>query len=134
MAELILRKKIKKKKIKWWDVASRGIHAEVGGTISPNSKTVLEEIGVSSEGFAPKQLNQKIIEKSYIVICMTYSQKQMLESCGNVICIRDICGYDIPDPYGGSVELYRRTRDALSVACDSVIENIILKANQNTGE
>lgn len=125
MAEFLLRNKIKKRKIKWWDVSSCGIHAEVGGTISPNSKTALEEVGIKADKFAPRQLTQKIISASTIVICMTQSQKQMLEECGNVFCVRDVCGYDVPDPYGRDLEAYRLTREALSRACDVLIEDYI---------
>lgn len=125
MAELILRHKIKAKKIRWWDVASCGIAAEVGGAISANSKRALSEMGISSEKFKPRQLTQKIIDGSTIVICMTLSQKQMLEACGNVFCVRDVCGYDVPDPYGYGLEEYRAARDAIAFACDKIIENYI---------
>lgn len=127
MAEALLRDKIKKNKIKWWDVASSGIHAEVGGTISENSKTALEEIGITVKNFSPKQLTQKRIASSTLVVCMTASQKQMLEDCGNVFCVKDICGYDIPDPYGCNLDAYRITRNALDKACDLIISNYILQ-------
>ncbi|MDE6441554.1 MAG: hypothetical protein K2L12_02225 [Clostridia bacterium] len=126
MAEALLRDKIKKNKIKWWDVASCGIQADVGGTISPNSKIALSEVGIKVDNFEPKQLTQKRISASTLVICMTANQKQMLEDCGNVACIRDMCGYDIPDPYGYNLQMYRQTRDALSLACDNIIRNYIL--------
>lgn len=125
MAEFLLRNKLKKRKIRWWDVSSCGINAEVGGTISPNSKTALEEVGIKVDKFEPTQLTQKKIGASTIVICMTQSQKQMLEGCGHVFCVRDVCGYDVPDPYGRDIEAYRATREALSRACDALIENYI---------
>lgn len=125
MAEAILRTKIKRNKIRWWDVSSCGIHAEVDGTISPNSKIALEDIGISVENFKPRQLTQKLIESSTIVICMTESQKKMLEACGNVYCIKDMCGYDVPDPYGCNLDAYRVTRDAISRACDIIIKNYV---------
>ena len=125
MAEILLKNKIKKNKIRWWDVSSCGIHAEAGGTISLGSKTALAEIGIKVDSFTPRQLTQKLIDKSNIVICMTQSQKQVLEACGNVYCIKDICGYDIPDPYGCGLDTYRVTRDALSRACDIIIKNYI---------
>ena len=100
MAEALLRSKIKKNKITWWDAASCGIQAEVGGSISPNSKKALEEVGISVDKFKPTQLTQKKITASTLVVCMTQSQKQLLEECGNIFCVRDICGYDVPDPYG----------------------------------
>ena len=56
---------------------------------------------------------------------MTQSQKQILEACGNVYCIKDMCGYDVPDPYGCGLDTYRVTRDALSRACDIIIKNYI---------
>ena len=125
MAEALLRDKIKKNRIKWWDVLSCGINAEVGGNISNNSRYALREVGIAVDNFAPRQLTQKIISASTLVICMTSSQKQMLEACGNVTCIKDICGYDIPDPYGMDIQAYRIARDALSKACDKIIENYI---------
>lgn len=125
MAELLLRDKIKKNKIKWWDVSSCGINAEVGGTISLNSKLALFEAGIVSDNFAPKQLTQKIISSSTLVVCMTASQKQVLEDCGNVVCVKEICGYDIPDPYGMDLQAYRITRDAINKACDKIIIEFI---------
>lgn len=127
MAEMILRDKIKSRKIKWWDVISRGIAAETDGGLSGNAHIALAEKGIKVlPSFRPRQLTQRIIEASEIVITMTTSQKQTLEGCGNVLCIKDICGYDVPDPYGGSLDVYRITRDALNVACDKIIEKIIL--------
>lgn len=125
MAEYLLRTKIKRNKIRWWDVLSCGTHAEVGGTISPNSKTALEEVGIAVEDFKPRQLTQKLIESSAFVVCMTESQKKMLEACGNVYCIKDMCGYDVPDPYGCNLDAYKVTRDAISRACDIIIKNYI---------
>lgn len=125
MAEALLRNKIKRNKIRWWDVISSGVHAEVGGTISENSKKALEETGIKVDRFKPRQLTQKLLDASTIVICMTESQKKMLEACGNVFCIKDVCGYDVPDPYGCTLDTYRVTRDALSRACDIIIKNYI---------
>ncbi len=127
MAEFLLKTKIKKNKIKWWSVASCGIHAEIGSPISANSKTALEEVGVAVTKFLPKQLTQQIISDSVLVVCMTQNQKQMLEECGNVVCVKDICGYDIPDPYGCDINVYRMTRDALDGACDKIIQDFILQ-------
>ena len=125
MAEALLRDKIKKNKIKWWSVSSCGINAEVGGTISCNSRQALAEIGIAVDGFSPKQLTQKIIASSTLVVCMTASQKQVIEACGNVTCVKEICGFDVPDPYGRDIQAYRATRDALSTACDEIIEGYI---------
>jgi len=127
MAEAILRAEIKRRKIKWWDVASCGISAEVGGSISPNSKTALEEINVSVKNFKPRQLTQKQIESSTLVLTMTEQQRLILEECGNIRSVKEMCGFDIPDPYGCGLEVYRITRDALISVCNTIIEEYILK-------
>lgn len=129
MAEAILRSKIKKQKIKWWDVSSCGIFAEVGGSVSPLSMQALEEAGFTLIKFAPKQLSQSAIDKSYAVVCMTEKQKQIIEGCGKVFCIKELCGFDVPDPYGQDITVYRATRDMLARACDIIIEKIILAEN-----
>lgn len=131
MAQMILRSKMKERKIKWWDVASCGIRAEVGADMSANSRAALHDAGIEIVAFQSRQLTQKMIESSTLVITMTASQKQVLEGCGNVVCVKDICGYDIPDPYGGNLELYKKTRDALTTACDDIIENFILNYKEN---
>lgn len=127
MAEALLRSKIKKNKIKWWDVYSCGIRAEVGRPMSLNSQIALREVGIKADNFTPTQLTQKKINSSTIVICMTDLQRQMLEDCGNVFSVKELCGFDVPDPYGCDLEVYRKTRDLLSSACDWLIENYIKK-------
>jgi protein-tyrosine phosphatase len=126
MAELLLKNKLKQQKIRWWEVHSRGIHAAVDEGMSENAQIVLKEAGIDVEAFQPKQLTQAIIEKSFVVITMTESQKQLLSGCGNIVSVKDLCGYDIPDPYGLDLKSYRQTFDALNVACDKIIESIIL--------
>ncbi len=127
MAEAILRAEIKKRKIKWWDVASCGINAEVGGTISQNSETALGEIGIAVKDFKPRQLTEKILNASTLVITMTERQRLSLGERGNVRSAVEMCGFDVPDPYGCGIDIYRLTRDSLIKLCDAVINDYILK-------
>lgn len=127
MAEAILRSEIKRRKIKWWDVASAGLHASNGCQMSQNSKLALEEIGISYTDFKSRQLTQKMIASSTLVVTMTEEQMQLLDGCGNVRSVRDMCGYNIPDPFCYGIEVYRITRDALIKVCNEIIENYILK-------
>lgn len=131
MAEIVLRELIKEKRIKWWNVQSRGIYADVGGRISTNSLQVLTENNLNIGNFTPKQLTQKVIEDATIVVCMTSEQMRLLEGCGNVTCIKEVCGFDIPDPFGGDLALYRFTYDKIHEACEIIINKIIL---DNIGE
>ena len=127
MAEALLRAEIKKRKIKWWDVASRGISAETCGTLSQNSRIALEELGINVSGLKPRQLTREMITNSALVVAMTEQQKACLGDKGNVRCIKEFCGYDVPDPYGCGPEVYKMTRDIIKIACDNIIKEFILK-------
>lgn len=132
MAELILRSLLKKRKIRWWDASSCGIHAEVGGAISENAKIALNELEISSDKFSPKQLTQRLLDGSVLVVTMTSTQKQLLEGCGNVVSMKDVCGNEIPDPYGRDLNTYRITRNAIYHACESLIDKFILNYKENS--
>lgn len=131
MAEALLRHRIKKNKIKWWDVASYGLHAEIGGQISANSLAALSEIGITVPSFTPRQLTRKVIAGSALVVCMTTAQKQALSQYPNVLCVKDICGYEVPDPYGRDLEAYRAARDAIARACDVIVKSFIPNYKEN---
>lgn len=131
MAEALLRHKIKRDKIKWWDAASCGIHAEVGGSISRHAVEALAEVGASCDKFKPRQLTQKILDGSVLVVTMTSAQKQVLEGCAHVLSVKDICGYEVPDPYGGTIEDYRAARDAINRACEVIVKNFIPNYKEN---
>ena len=127
MAEALLRAEIKKRKIKWWDVTSRGINAEVSGNLSQNSRLALEEQGIILPNFKPRQLTRGLIESSTLIVTMTESQKALFGDSGNVRCVKEICGYDVPDPYGCGLEVYKMTRDILKTACQIIVDEYILK-------
>ncbi|MDE7087190.1 MAG: hypothetical protein K2O67_03255, partial [Clostridia bacterium] len=133
MAEAILRTEIKKRKIKWWDVASAGLHASTGSPMSENSRLALEEIGINYSDFKSRQLTQKLISSSTLVVTMTEEQMQLLDDCGNVRSVRDMCGFDIPDPFCYGIEVYRITRDALIKVFKESTENYILKFEDSSG-
>ena len=67
MAEALLRSKIKKNKIKWWDVASCGISAENGDSISENSRLVLKESGIENEKFKSRRVTAKMVYAATLV-------------------------------------------------------------------
>lgn len=113
-------------------MSSCGIQAEVGGVISENAKIALNEIGVTCDKFAPKQLTQHMVEDSVLVVTMTSNQKQLLERCGNVVSMKDVYGSEIPDPYGRDLNTYRITRNAIYNACESLIDKFILNYKENT--
>ena len=128
MAEAIFRAEIKKRKIKFVDTASAGIFAQDSIAINAHSAECLTALGIDFSKFKPRQLKHTMIEASYLVICMTAGQKELLDGFDNVFSVREICGFDIPDPYGCDLETYRRTAKLLSRAVDAIIEKYFLPA------
>ena len=94
MAEVIFRAEIKKRKIKYVDAASAGIFAQNSTAINPFSAACLQEMGLDHSKFKPRQLKHKMIESSYITVCMTEDQKELLNGFENVCSVRDIAGFD----------------------------------------
>ena len=122
MAEAIFFLLIKRRKIKFVDAASAGIFAEKSTAIHPLSAACLDELKVDYSKFKPRQLKHKMLETSYMVVCMTHEQKDLLNGLGNVYAMRDIVGFDIDDPYGGGIEDYRRAASEIRAAVEKIIE------------
>lgn len=122
MAEMIFRAEIKRRKIRFVDSASAGVFAEEGGTISQNGAACLSARGIDYSKFHPRQLKHKLIESSYAVVCMTAAQKELLNGFENVYSIKEICGFDIPDPYGCALPVYEDTARMIERACAALIE------------
>lgn len=122
MAEALFRTEIKRRKIKFVDVASAGIFAEGSTVINENSAKCLTESGIDFSKFHPRQLTHKMIESSFLVFCMTKDQCQLLDSFENVHSIEEVVGFDIPDPYGYDIDVYRHTAALLNEAINSIID------------
>ena len=122
MAEAIFRAEIKKRKIKFVDSASAGIFAADSDSIHPLSAACLDERKIDYSKFHPRQLKHKMLETSFLVVCMTREQRDLLKGSGNVYAVSDIIGFDVNDPYGGTLDEYRRAADELQQTAIAIIE------------
>lgn len=122
MAEAIFRAEIKKRKIKFVDTASAGIFAEGSTCISEYSAKCLAQLGIDFSQFKPRQLKHKMIESSFLVICMTNGQKELLNGFDNVFSVSEISGFEIPDPYGMDFAAYELTAKKITQAVKLIIE------------
>ena len=126
MAEVVFRSELKRRKIENVESFSAGISARGDGeeNINLKSVSVLNENGLSVENFHARRLNREIMENAFAVVCMTDEQRDYLmdlrwellknangerEIENNVWSFSDICGYQIPDPYGRDLDAYRET-------------------------
>ena len=133
MAEAMFRDEIKKRKIKFVDTASAGIFAEGSQCISEHSAQCLTNLGIDYSKFKPRQLKHQMIERAYLVICMTDGQKELLNGFENVYSVSEITGFEISDPYGGDMEVYERTARQIYAAVKIIISRYFESADGANG-
>ncbi len=97
--------------------ASAGINPL--GFIAPLTLKVLTEIGVSIAGLSSKGLEEIEFPEYHLAVNLTnYSLKNFLPATfpGRLL------HWPVPDPYGGSLEDYRQTRDSLH---DLILQELV---------
>lgn len=126
MAEAILKAELKRRKIKEYAVTSAGVSVMPGASLSPLSAAVLTENGYFiSEKFRPKRLTPKAKEGAYLIIAMTDALRDRV-GAKNAYSVRELTGYDIPDPYGKSIEYYKCAIDLLRLAMPEILKKLAI--------
>ena len=125
MAEIILKTKFKLAGITDIRVSSAGLNTLDGQKISKYSKEALKRLGYKAYGFKSKQINDSIIKRSDMIICMTKSHKDYLQFTGKAYTLGELVGLcDIIDPYGGDLSLYVKTSMEIEDACNKILYKI----------
>ena len=124
MAEAIFRAYLsKKRKLSRYDVSSAGLSAQEGDKMSENAVGALKALKVAlKKPIAAKQLTVEMCENADFIVCMTESHKHALGEFGKKAkAVGEITGgYDVPDPYGGDLDLYIKTAEYLMYACEDI--------------
>ena len=122
MAERLLKKVIKEKKIDDVKVISRGLEA-TGEQITDNAKKTLKRLNASSQNRKSIKLGK--IDKNILYITMTESQKNRINS-KKVLSFKSLIGEDVLDPYGLDEEAYFETALQNQKGIEILIEKINL--------
>lgn len=122
MAEAICKKIITEKGL---DIAcsSCGLGAFTGDSASENAIAVMRERGIDLTAHRATAASRYIIDETDIAVCMTQRHKNAL------ITAEPRCKILVPyggisDPYGGSVEIYRKCADELEAYIIRLIEAV----------
>ena len=113
---------LKSKGIEGVTVLSRGLAAD-GSPVSLNSKKAMAEAGIDISSHISRQITADDINKADKIICLSPSHKAVLLSAGVPENKLYILGDGISDPFGGSIETYRRCRDEIFAAIDILIKD-----------
>ncbi len=122
MAERLMKKMLKDRKIEDIKVSSRGLNA-TGENITSHAKQVLKEFKAISSNRKSIKLGK--IDRNTLYITMTSDQKSKIKS-KNVVSFNELIGFDIADPYGLDFQTYKKTAKELIQGINVLIEKLEL--------
>jgi protein-tyrosine-phosphatase len=114
-------------------VVSAGVAASPGHPASSFSVDILKNEGIDLSGHCSQPLTQTLVDESLFILGMTDSHSDIIEAIfktrkGQVRLFREFVGSgktpEIPDPFGGSLTLYKETLDSVKEAIPSLIDFI----------
>lgn len=114
-------------------ISSAGVCAWDGTHASDYAIKVLQDCGIDLSHHRSKAVTQSLIDKSAIILCMTTSHKEILESefktgITPIFLLReflpDNTNKNIPDPFGRNLDAYKNSRDNIVEAIPSIIKYI----------
>lgn len=120
MAERLMKRIIKEKRIQDIKVSSKGIMAK-GENIAENAKIVLKRFKALSSDRKSVKLGK--IDKEALYIVMTENMKTYVNA-PRVLTIKDLIGFDVADPYGLGLEDYEATALQLKKAIECLLKKI----------
>lgn len=103
------------------EVSSAGIFASDGQDVSLNSVNAMKEIGIDISEYKSTSLSKKLVEKADIILTMGYSHKDFILnryphlSKKTFTLLEYVYDFkkDVADPFGGTLEIYKQTRDEI---------------------
>ena len=135
MAEALLKKRAGDLD---WKIISAGTFASNGYPASPNAINALQEIGIDLNKHESQTVTPELIEASDIIVTMGQSHRAAVldiapQSYAKVFLLKSFetgkVPADIADPFGGSLAVYRHTRDEIDHAISDLIL-FLLERNQ----
>jgi len=113
-----------------WQEASAGIFAATGSPASPYAVEVLREKGIDLSRHRSQLLTSDLLDQSDLIITMTKGQEENLlqhfpEIEDKVYLINAFGTSKVPadvmDPFGGSIEMYKKTCDEIERAVGDLV-------------
>lgn len=122
MAERLMKKTLKDKGLKDVKVSSKGIFAKKEN-ITPQAQATLKKLKACAGNRKSIKLGKT--QKDVLYILMTEEMKPYVKA-EKVITIKQLLGYDIPDPYGQSEEVYMEVAKELQRVNQIILEKILM--------
>ena len=128
MAENIFRAKAKSRGYKEVKVASAGLMCYEGEDMTENARLALKAMGIKAGKHKSRQFSLNMVEEYDLILTMTARHKAMIGDYDNVFTLAEFSGEgDVPDPYGGDLNVYKMTAFELDTALEKTINRLVLK-------
>ncbi|MGQ9604414.1 MAG: low molecular weight protein arginine phosphatase [bacterium] len=133
LAEVIMKKEIKRRNVDWIRVGSAGISAREGLPAAENARIVAKNLGSSLERFKSKELTSNRAKSADLILTMTGQQKRMVvekwpELRSKTMTISEFSGSrrrSIEDPLGGSIDVYMDCAKVLSDEVRRILKKLL---------
>ncbi|MCK5675693.1 MAG: low molecular weight protein arginine phosphatase [Verrucomicrobia bacterium] len=128
MAEALFRHRIGDEM--QWEACSAGTFAGAGFPASSNAVEAMRELGINIDGHRSQPITAELVQQANLIVTMTAGHRfellQNFPKVGNRVFLIKSFGTskvpaDIPDPFGGSLNIYKKTRDEIDQALSDLI-------------
>lgn len=106
------------------EVKTAGIFAFPGSPASDHAIAVMEEMGLDIKDHAATPVTEELIDWADWIITMTETHKEQLLAAFPQAREKEITPFNIPDPFGGTLEDYRRAALALQEALSTILPRL----------
>lgn len=122
MAKMMLNQKLKRAGIPYIKVFSAGVLSKGGKEIAKESALALKKLGYRKEKHVSSNISRFNLNE-YKIFTMTDEHKNVLGNGAQ--SAKDLLGFDLADPYGGSQEEYDECAKQMEQFVDSVLSNVV---------
>ncbi len=117
------------------EASSAGVAASPGSPAMPQAVEVMKEMGLDLSGHRARQVEPEMLQEADLILTMTGRHKDAAlgispSSRNRVFTLKEFVGggvtedTDIPDPFGGSLEVYRRCARELEELLSRLVDRL----------
>lgn len=126
MAEGIFKKMLADKGVEGVNASSAGIFAMSGDAACENAERAAECFGADISDHRARRLTAYLIDETDVFVCMTSNHAVSLANY--VDSDKIIVLNEIPDPFGGNLEIYITCANLIKKGLESVFDEIVGRA------
>lgn len=122
MAEALFNQRAAKTGLPW-RAASAGLMA-AGEPLSTGARRALQSRGLEIADHRARMVNGQMISEADLVLCMTATQAQALQSQYPQAAIAMLGKHDIMDPYGSGQNVYDLAAEQINRSLDGLFQSL----------